>query len=191
MEQNILVDVLTSLQRLFVGFLPAAVVGIFIGLLIGINRIVYQIFKRILQLARSIISIALLPIALIVFKQIEPAAFVVVFMSALWSILIDTAKGVRQFRQQGNNFRVAIHHVFQGLRIGIWVAWFTVIAIEMLTGGRGLGVVIWSAYNSGKPDNIIQAIIYISIIGFILDQLLDLTGYFLSQIVLEGQQRDT
>jgi NitT/TauT family transport system permease protein len=191
MEQNILVDVLTSLQRLFVGFLPAAVVGIFIGLLIGINRIVYQIFKRILQLARSIISIALLPIALIVFKQIEPAAFVVVFMSALWSIIIDTAKGVRQFRQQGNNFRVAIHQVFQGLRIGIWVAWFTVIAIEMLTGGRGLGVVIWSAYNSGKPDNIIQAIIYISIIGFILDQLLDLTGYFLSQIVLEGQQRDT
>ncbi|WP_017317368.1 ABC transporter permease [Mastigocladopsis repens] len=190
MEQNIFVDVLTSLQRLLVGYIPAAIVGIFIGIFIGINRIVYRIFKRILQMARSIIPIALLPIALIVFKQIEPAAFVVVFMSALWTVIIDTAKGVRQFRQEGGNFRVAIHHIFRGLRIGIWVAWFTVIAIEMLTGGRGLGVVIWSAYNSRNPNYIIQAIIYISIIGFILDQLLDITGYFLSQIVLEGQQRD-
>lgn len=190
MEQNILVDVLTSLQRLFLGYISAAIVGVFVGILIGINGIVYQIFKRILHLGRSIIPIALLPIALIVFKQIEPAAFIVVFISAVWTIIIDTAKGIRQFRQQGNNFRVAINHIFQALKIGIWVAWFTVIAIEMLTGGRGLGVVIWSAYQSGNPDNIIQAIIYISIIGFLLDQLLDFTGYFLSQIVLEGQQRD-
>ncbi|ARV58701.1 nitrate transporter [Nostocales cyanobacterium HT-58-2] len=190
MEQNILVDVLTSLQRLFVGYILAAVVGIFIGFLIGINRIVYQIFKRILQLGRSIIPIALLPIALIVFKQIEPATFFVVFISAFWAIVIDTAKGIRQFRQQGNNFRLAINHIFQALRIGIWVAWFTVITIEMLIGGRGLGVVIWSAYNSRNPDDIIQAIIYVSIIGFILDQLLDMTGYFLSQIVLEGQKKD-
>ncbi|MBW4633935.1 MAG: nitrate transporter [Iphinoe sp. HA4291-MV1] len=190
MEQNILVDVLTSLQRLFVGYIPAAVVGIFIGSLIGISSIVYQIFKRILQLGRSIISIALLPVALIVFKQIEPAAFVVVFISAFWTIIIDTAKGIRLFRQQGNNFRVAINHIFQALKIGLWVAWFTVIAIEMLTGGRGLGVVIWRAYTSGNSNNIIQVIIYISIIGFLLDQLLDVTGYFLSQIVLEGQQRD-
>jgi ABC-type nitrate/sulfonate/bicarbonate transport system permease component len=187
MEQNILVDVLTSLQRLFVGYFPAAVVGIFFGILIAINGIVYQIVKRILQMLRSVIPIAFLPIALLLFQQIEPAAFVVVFISAVWTIIIDTAKGIQQFRQQGNNFRVAIHHIFHALRIGIWVAWFTVISIEMLMGGRGLGVVIWNAYNSRNIEDIIQALIYISIIGFTLDQLLDLIGYFLSQIVLEGR----
>lgn len=190
MEQNILVDVLTSLQRLFLGYFSAALVGVFIGILIGLNGIVYQILKRILHLGRSVIPIALLPLVLIVFKQIELAAFVVVFMSAVWTIIIDTAKGIRQFRQHGNNFRVAMNHIFEALKIGIWIAWFTVIAMEMLTGGRGLGVILWGAYQSGNSDNIIQVTIYISIIGFLLDQLLDITGHFLSQIVLEGQQKN-
>lgn len=184
------VDVLISLQQLFVGYIPAAVLGIFFGIVIGANALVYQIFERILQLAQSFIPIAFLPLALIVFKQNEPAAFTVVFMSALWSITMYTAKGVRLFRQQSHNFRVAINHVFQALRIGIWFAWFTVIAIEMLTGGKGLGNVIWSAYREANINNIIEALLYVSIIGFTLDQLLDITGYFLSQIVLEGRQKD-
>jgi ABC-type nitrate/sulfonate/bicarbonate transport system permease component len=190
MEHSMFVNVLSSLQLLFVGYIPAAVVGIFIGLLVGINPLIYQILKRLLQLARSIIPIALLPIALIIFKQIEPAAFIVVFMSALWSIIMNTAKGVRQYRQQGNNFRVAVYHIFNALKIGIWVAWFTVIAIEMLTGGKGLGAVVWGGYQSGNVDSIIQAIVYIGIIGFIFDQLLDVVGFFLSQIVVERQQKD-
>lgn len=190
MERSMFVDVLISLQQLFVGYIPAAVLGIFFGIVIGANALVYQIFERILQLAQSFIPIAFLPLALIVFKQNEPAAFTVVFMSALWSITMYTAKGVRLFRQQSHNFRVAINHVFQALRIGIWFAWFTVIAIEMLTGGKGLGNVIWSAYREANINNIIEALLYVSIIGFTLDQLLDITGYFLSQIVLEGRQKD-
>ncbi|MDF5717033.1 MAG: nitrate transporter [Rhizonema sp. NSF051] len=190
MERSIFVDVLISLQQLFVGYIPAAVLGIFFGIVIGANGLIYQIFERILQLAQSFTPIAFLPLALIVFKQNETAAFTVVFMSALWSITMYTAKGVRLFRQQGHNFRVAINHLFQALRIGIWFAWFTVIATEMLTGGKGLGNVIWSAYREGNINNIIEALLYISIIGFTLDQLLDITGYFLSQIVLEGQQKD-
>jgi ABC-type nitrate/sulfonate/bicarbonate transport system permease component len=190
MEYSIFVDVLTSLQRLLVGYIPAAVAGIFFGWVIGINSLIYQIFKRILQLTRSIIPIALLPITLLAFKQIEPAFFVVVFFSAVWSIILDTAQGVQQFRQQGNNFRVAIHYIFNALRVGIWIAWFTAIAIEMLIGKQGLGFVLWSAYNSRNQNYIIQAVLYISIIGFLLDQLLDVIGYILSQIVLEGKPKD-
>jgi len=189
MEHSIFVDVLTSLQRLFVGYIPAAVLGILIGLIIGINSLVYQLFNRILQMANSIPPIALLPIALAVLKQTELAIFIVVFISALWTIIMDTAKGMQQFRRQGNNFRVAIHHTFKALRLGIWFAWVTVIASEMLTGGQGLGYVIWGGYNNTSNKNyIIEALLYILIIGFTLDQLLDITGYFLSQIVVEGQQ---
>ena len=140
-------------------------------------------------MANSIPPIALLPIALAVLKQTELAIFIVVFISALWTIIIDTATGMQQFRRQGNNFRVAIHHTFKALRLGIWFAWVTVIASEMLTGGQGLGYVIWGGYNSTSNKNyIIEALLYILIIGFTLDQLLDITGYFLSQIVVEGQQ---
>ncbi|MBR8836111.1 MAG: nitrate transporter [Stigonema ocellatum SAG 48.90 = DSM 106950] len=191
MEHSIFVDILISLQRLFVGYIPAAILGIFIGLIIGINSIIYQLFKRILQIAISIPPIALLPIALTVFKQTELAIFMVVFISALWTIIMDTARGMRHFRRQGNNFRVAIHYVFRALRLGIWFAWLTVIATEMLIGGQGLGYVVWGGYNhTSNKSYIIEALLYIGIIGFTLDQLLDLTGYFLSQIVLGDQQSD-
>lgn len=189
MEHSIFVDILTSLERLFVGYIPAAILGILIGLVVGINNIGYLIFMRILQMANSIPSITLLPIALLAFKQTEVAICIVVFISAFWTIIMDTAKGIRQFRTHGNNFRVAIHHISKALRLGIWFAWFTVIASEMLTGGQGLGYVIWGGYNNTSNKKvIIDALIYIGIIAFTLDQLIDITGLFLSQIVVEGEQ---
>ncbi|MBO3458783.1 nitrate transporter [Aetokthonos hydrillicola Thurmond2011] len=191
MEHSIFVDILTSVERLFVGYIPAAILGILIGLVVGINNIGYLVFMRILQIANSIPSIALLPIALLAFKQTEVAIWIVVFISALWTVIIDTAKGMRQFRTHGHNFRVAIPHIFRALRLGIWFAWVTVIAAEMLTGGQGLGYVIWGGYNNTSNKKvIIDALIYIGMIAFTLDQLLDITGLFLSQIVVEGEQRN-
>jgi ABC-type nitrate/sulfonate/bicarbonate transport system permease component len=188
MERSIVFDILASLQRLFVGYIPAAALGVLIGLLIGVNGIIFQIFKWIFQIPRSITPIAFLPIALVVLKQNELAAIAVIFTSVLWSLIIDTATGVRQFYRQGNNFRVAVYHIFNALRMGIWVAWFTVIATEMLIGGRGLGAIVWSSYQSSRYNSIIEVLIYIGVIGFLLDQLLEVTGTFLSEIVSEGRR---
>ncbi len=190
MEQTIFLEVLNSLQRLFVGYIPAAVLGIVIGSFIGINNLIYRVFKWIIQIPHSVAPIALLPLALIGFKEPEAAAIVIVFFSAIWSIIVNTATGMRLCRQQGNNFRVAINHIFDALRIGGWVAWFTVIATEMLTSNKGLGFVIWNGYKSGNYNYTIEGIIYISIIGFLIDQLLDITGHILSQLVSEGQKSD-
>ncbi|MGM3304731.1 ABC transporter permease [Anabaena sp. WFMT] len=183
MENSILLDVLATLQRLFVGYIPASVLGIFIGFVIGINGIVYQLFTRLFQIPNSIPSIVFLPIALILFKENETAAIFVVFIGVLWAVIVETATGIQQFRKYDNNFRVAIHHIFKALRIGLWIAWFTVIATEMLAGSKGLGFLAWNGYKAGNPKYIIDSILYIAIIGVFLDQLLDLTGYILSQMV--------
>ncbi|MBD2293458.1 nitrate transporter [Anabaena sphaerica FACHB-251] len=185
MENSILLDILATLQRLFVGYIPAAVLGIFIGFVIGINGIVYQLFTRLFQIPNSIPSIAFLPIALILFKENETAAIFVVFIGVLWAIIVETATGIQQFRKQDNNFRVAIHYIFKALRIGLWIAWFTVIATEMLAGSKGLGFLIWNGYKAGNSRYIIDSLLYIAIIGVFLDQLLDLTGYILSQMLVE------
>jgi NitT/TauT family transport system permease protein len=185
MENSILLDILATLQRLFVGYIPAAVLGIFVGFVIGINAIVYQLFTRLLQIPNSIPSIAFLPIALILFKDNEAAAIFVVFIGVLWAIIVETATGIQRFRQQDNNFRIAIHYIFKALKIGLWIAWFTVIATEMLAGSKGLGFLIWNGYKIGNPKYTIDALLYIGIIGVFLDQLLDLTGYILSQMVAD------
>ncbi|MBD2388695.1 ABC transporter permease [Cylindrospermum sp. FACHB-282] len=188
MENYIFLDVLASLQRLFVSYIPAVVLGSFIGYLISINGRIYQIFRRIFQIPHSIPPIALLPIALIVFKESEAAAVIVIFMGTVWTIVVNTAIGMRHFRRQNNNFRAAIFHIFHSLKVGVWVAWFTVIATEMLMGPKGLGFLVWDSYKSGNTNYIIEAILYIGIIGFLLDQLLDFIAYILSQMVSDGRK---
>jgi ABC-type nitrate/sulfonate/bicarbonate transport system permease component len=90
--------------------------------------------------------------------------------------------------RQNNHFRAAIFHTFHALKVSIWVAWFTVIAIEMLVGPKGLGSLVWDTYKTGNINYVIQAIIYIGVIGCLLDQLLDLSGYLLVQFISAGQK---
>ena len=191
MERSIFFNLLSSLQLLLVGYISAAVLGILFGYLIGINRIIYQVGKWILQVPNTIVSIALLPIALIIFKEAEAAAIVIVFFSAIWSIIINTARGIRHGRKQGRNFKVVIKHIFEGLRFAVWIAWFSAIAIEMLALNQGLGFVIWNAYKESQVNNIIEGIICIAAIGLLLDQLLDLTGNILSELVSDGQKKES
>ncbi|MEA5568360.1 MULTISPECIES: nitrate transporter [unclassified Anabaena] len=190
MDRSIFLDLLYSLQRLFVGYIPAAVVGSFFGYLIGVNGAIYEIFRRIVQIPHSIPPVAWLPIMLVIFPEKESAVAVVIFVATFWTILINTAIGMRHFRRQDNNFRVAIFHIFHALKVGVWVAWFTVIAVEMLIDQKGLGSLAWNGYKSVNINYILEAIIYIGVIGFLLDQLLDLTGYMLAQIVSNGKKSD-
>lgn len=110
------------------------------------------------------------------------------FLGTLWTVIINTAIGLRHFHRQNKNFRVAIFHIFHALKVGIWVAWFTVIATEMLIGPKGLGFVLWDSYKSGNIDSIIETILYIGIIGFLLDQLLDFAASILSQMVSDNKK---
>ncbi|BAZ51471.1 binding-protein-dependent transport systems inner membrane component [Nostoc sp. NIES-4103] len=188
MEPSIFLDVLASLQKLFVAYIPAAVLGSFIGYLIGINGTVYQVLRRLFEIPHSIPPIALLPITLILFTESEPATIVIIFIGTLWSIIINTAIGMQHFRRQNNNFRAAIFHTFHALKVGIWVAWFTVIATEMLIGPRGLGFILWDAYKASNINYIVQVILYIAIIGSLLEQLLDFAGNLLSQIISDSKK---
>ncbi|MFB2918786.1 ABC transporter permease subunit [Aerosakkonema funiforme] len=179
MEQgnNIYSLILASLQMLCQGYIPAAVLGVGIGIVIGKNNIIYEILKRVLQFPASIPAIALLPIALIQFKNNLSSVLFLVFFSAIWQIAINTATGVRKSRREENGMKVAIEHIFTGLRIGIGLAWFTVIAGEILVGSRGIGFFIWDAYNSNETQQVLKGVLYIGIIGFLLDGVLDLAGY--------------
>jgi len=159
MEHSIFVDFLSSLQLLFVGYIPAAILGILLGSIIGINSFIYQ-------------------------------TSIVVFFSSIWSLMINTATGIRTARIQGNNFRIAINYIFNAFRNSIWIAWFTVIAIEMLTVSKGLGFFIWNSYRSGNNNNLVAGIVYIGTIGFLLDQILDTTGNILSQLILGSKNRN-
>ena len=70
----------------------------------------------------------------------------------------------------------AAPYIFTGLRIGIGLSWLAIVAAEMLTGGVGIGFFIWDAWNSSRLPDIVVALVYIGIVGFVLDRLVGFLG---------------
>jgi NitT/TauT family transport system permease protein len=61
----------------------------------------------------------------------------------------------------------------------------------MLTLNQGLGFIIWNAYKESKVNDVIEGIICIAAIGLLLDQLLNLTGNILSELVSNGEKKES
>jgi nitrate/nitrite transport system permease protein len=66
------------------------------------------------------------------------------------------------------------------------MSWLAIVAAEMLTGGVGIGFFIWDAWNSSKLSDIVVALAYIGLTGFILDRLVALVG----RVVTRGTSQD-
>jgi nitrate ABC transporter permease subunit len=191
-EGGIGLQLFTSLQRVAIGYSLAAMVGVVIGLAIGVNPFLRRGFDPMIQVLRTIPPLAWLPIALAIFQDGQPASIFLIFITAIWPIVINTAVGVQQIPKDYNNvakvlqlsgreylFNILIPstvpYIFTGLRIGIGLAWLAIVAAEMLsTGAGGIGAFIWEAYNAGSDDNmsqIIFAVFCVGIIGLVLDRL--------------------
>jgi nitrate/nitrite transport system permease protein len=185
--------VLTSLQRVAIGFGLAAIVGVLVGAVIGQSVWAMRGLDPVFQVLRTVPPLAWLPISLAAFRDANPSAIFVIFITSIWPILINTAVGIRNIPQDYRNvakvlrlnpveffFKVmvpsAAPYIFTGLRIGIGLAWLAIVAAEMLTGGVGIGFFIWDAWNSSKLSDIVVALFYIGVVGFILDRIVAAVG---------------
>ncbi len=181
-------QLLSSLQRVALGYSLAAVVGVLFGILIGKSALAFKAFDPIFQVLRTIPPLAWLPISLATFNQANPSAIFVIFITAVWPILINTSVGVMRipaeyenvakvYKLQGRRyfFKVllpsAAPYIFTGLRISIGMAWLAIVAAEMLTGGVGIGFFIWDSWNSSRMSDIILSVVYVGLVGLILDRL--------------------
>jgi nitrate/nitrite transport system permease protein len=193
--------VLTSLQRVAAGFGLAAIVGVLVGVVIGQSVWAMRGLDPVFQVLRTVPPLAWLPISLAAFRDANPSAVFVIFITAIWPVIINTAVGIRNIPQDYRNvaevlrlntieffFKImvpsAAPYIFTGLKIGIGLSWLAIVAAEMLTGGVGIGFFIWDAWNSSRLPDIIVALIYIGLVGFALDRLVALIG----RIVTRGVQ---
>jgi len=201
-DKGLGLQILASLGRVAIGFSLSAIVGIALGIMIGINRFIYRAVDPIFQVLRTVPPLAWLPLSLAAFQQSNPSAIFVIFITAIWPIIINTTVGVQQIPQDYRNvakvlrlsspkffFKIlipsAVPYIFTGLRIGIGLSWLAIVAAEMLTGGVGIGFFIWDAYNSSRLSEIILALVYVGLVGLLLDRLVGLVA---SKVVPEEQK---
>jgi bicarbonate transport system permease protein len=187
-DKGLFWQILASLQRVAISYTLAAIVGIGLGILIGTNKMMSKALDPIFQLLRTVPPLAWVPIALAALRQNEPAALFVIFITAIWPILINTAVGVKQIPTDYNNvakvlqlnrkeyfFNIlipaALPYIFTGLRIAIGLAWLAIIAAEIVMSGIvGIGFFIWEAYQNNNVSEVILALIYLGVVGFLLDK---------------------
>ena len=186
-------QVLASLQRVALGYVLAAVAGIALGVLVGQSSLAMRGLDPIFQVLRTVPPLAWLPLSLAAFRDGEPSAIFVIFITAIWPIIINTAVGIRNipadYRNVARVLRLngleyftkimlpaAAPYIFTGLRIGIGLSWLAIVAAEMLIGGVGIGFFIWDAWNSSLISDIILALIYVGLVGFVLDRIVAFIG---------------
>jgi len=186
-------QLLASLQRVAVGYLLAVAAGVALGVLIGQSDWAMRGLDPLFQVLRTVPPLAWLPLSLAGFQDSHPSAIFVIFITAIWPIIINTSVGIRNIPQDYRNvaqvlqlnaweyFRTimlpaAAPYIFTGLRIGVGLSWLAIIAAEMLIGGVGIGFFIWDAWNASRISDIILALVYIGIVGFCLDRLVAFVG---------------
>jgi nitrate/nitrite transport system permease protein len=188
-DQGIGWNVLSSLQRVGLGFGIAAAIGIPVGFLIGRFSFLNRALDPIISLLRPVSPLAWLPIGLLVFKKADPAATWTIFICSIWPMILNTAQGVQRVPQDYLNvarvlnlsewkvitrilFPAVLPYMLTGIRLSIGTAWLVIVAAEMLTGGVGIGFWVWDEWNNLKVEHIIIAIFVIGLVGLLLEQML-------------------
>lgn len=177
---------LASLRRVLIGFGLGAIVAIPTGFLIGISKKAMLAINPIIQIFKPVSPLAWLPISLAIFNLADPSAIFVIFITSLWPTIINTALGVQsvskdyidvarvlempQWRRITKIILPAsLPYIFTGLRISLGIAWLVIVAVEMLTGGVGIGFFVWDEWSRLNLSSVFLAVLVIGLTGLILD----------------------
>jgi nitrate/nitrite transport system permease protein len=178
-----------SIYRVLSGFFLAVLFAIPIGFLIGMSPLMYKALNPYIQILRPISPLAWMPLALFIIKDSETSAIFVIFICSIWPMLLNTAFGVANVREDWINvarthelsplrtaFSVilpaAAPTILTGMRISIGIAWLVIVAAEMLVGGTGIGYYVWNEWNNLDLTSVIFLILMIGLVGMILDLVL-------------------
>lgn len=188
-DRGIGLHLLVSIGRVMLGYLLAVVVAIPLGFLIGLSPLFSKALDPFIQILKPISPLAWMPLVLFTIKDSGTSAIFVIFICALWPMLINTAFGVAGVRKEWINVARTLevgglHRAFSiilpaaaptiltGMRISVGIAWLVIVAAEMLVGGTGIGYFVWNEWNNMSIANVIVAIVCIGVVGMLLDQIL-------------------
>ncbi|MGL4623081.1 nitrate ABC transporter permease [Chroococcidiopsis sp.] len=177
---------LASLRRVLIGFALGAAVAIPVGFLIGMSKPAMMALNPIIQIFKPVSPLAWLPIALAIFNLADPSAIFVIFITSLWPTIINTALGVSSVSKDYINVArvlemprwrqitkiilpASLPYIFTGLRISLGIAWLVIVAVEMLTGGVGIGFFVWDEWSRLNLSSVFLAVLVIGLTGLLLD----------------------
>jgi NitT/TauT family transport system permease protein len=176
------VHIAVSLRRVVISFALATGLGVATGILMGRSRLATHIIMPHIETVRPIPAVAWIPLAILLFPTEESSIIYITFLGAFFPIVLNTIHGVRQTpetlvraaRSLGADNRAILRHVVlpgalpsivTGLAIGMGVAWFSLLAGEIISGQYGIGYFTWNAYTLVQYPEIIVGMVTIGCLG--------------------------
>ncbi|MCB2188589.1 MAG: ABC transporter permease [Deltaproteobacteria bacterium] len=196
--------ILWSTLRIGIAFALATVLGVPLGLFMGWNKKFKDYTFPILELLRPIPVLAWVPLAILMWSGREEPIIFLAFLASFFATVLNTLLGVesidevyfRAARCLGAKpfqifFRVvvpgALPFIFTGLQIGMGVAWFSLVAAEMLSGEYGLGYLIWDSYVLSQYSVIVIGMGTLGLVGYLCSAAIRLVGRQLMRWTTRGE----
>jgi NitT/TauT family transport system permease protein len=171
-----------SLRRIAISYSMAAVLGIFLGLLMGRSKFIRDVVSPYIELLRPIPAVAWIPLAILLLPTEEGSIIFITFLGALFPVVLNTVHGVEQTpavlvraaqtlgASQITIFRHvilpgALPSICAGLAIGMGVSWFSLLAGEIISGQYGIGYFTWNAYSVIHYPDIVVGMLAIGLLG--------------------------
>ena len=190
--------IFVSCRRIFIAFCIATAIGVPLGLLMGWSRTFREYTFPVLETLRPIPILAWVPLAILMFSGYEAPVIFLATLASLFVTTLNTMLGVQSideayFRAAGclgsskwDVFRHvvvpgALPYVFTGLQISIGVAWFSLVAAEMVSGDFGLGYLILSSYVNGVTVPMVIGMLTLGFVGWFTSGMVRFVGNRLMQ----------
>jgi ABC-type nitrate/sulfonate/bicarbonate transport system permease component len=179
-------DVLASLKRVAVALGFASLIGFPLGAALGGSRGFAWFFDPIVSFFRPIPPLAWIPLSIVWFGISDAQNEFIIFLAALFPIVLSTMEGVRDVEPQlvraartlgAGRFQIvwsvvlpaALPSMFVGLRVGTGIAWMALVAGELVAATSGLGFLISQGRLLYRSDYIVVGMVMIGLIGLLLD----------------------
>ena len=187
------VHILASLERIWLGFAIATVLGVGLGLLIGWFRFAEDTLFPPIELLRPIPAVAWVPLSIMLWPTERSSIVFITTLGAFFPIVLNTIHGVegidRQLVRAATSLgagRAAIFRevvipgalpsIVTGLSVGMGVSWICLISAEMISGQFGVGYFTWVAYGIVKYSQIVVGMLVIGVLGMLSSALIRLVG---------------
>ena len=178
-----------SLLRLFLGFSLGSICGVVLGLLLGQSRRLRAAIDPLIAAAHPIPKLAILPLIMILFGIGEISKVVIIAVAAFFPMVINTMAGVQQIHpihfEVAKNYgasnrktftRVVIPgclpFILTGVRLALNLAITITIAVELVAAEKGLGAMIWMAWQTLRTEELYSSIAVTACLGISFSLLL-------------------
>jgi NitT/TauT family transport system permease protein len=203
------INIYVSCQRILIAFCIATGIGVPLGLFMGWSKTFKDYTFPILEMLRPIPILAWVPLAIVMFSGFETPVIFLATLASLFVTTLNTLLGVDSIDESyfraahclGSKPRHVFWHVvvpgsmpfiFTGLQISIGVAWFSLVAAEMISGDFGLGYMIMDSYMQNKYVSMVMAMITLGFVGWVTSAMVRSAGNRMMQwrvraLALEGR----